>query len=95
MEASRIEAIIYDVFDQLMEQSENLKLDKSPACPLTGEGSALDSLGLVNFLVALEQKLQAETSEDLNIANQELIIGENQPLRTVATLVAHLAAKLD
>jgi acyl carrier protein len=95
MEASKIEAIIYEVFDQLMDQSENLTLEKSPTCPLTGDGSALDSLGLVNFLVALEQKLQAETSSDLNIANQDLIIGKDQPLRTVETLVAHLAAKLD
>lgn len=94
MEASKIEAVIYEVFDQLMAQSENLKLEKRPSFPLIGDGSPLDSLGLVNFLVALEQKLQAETSSDLNIANQDLIIGEDQPLRTVETLVAHLAAKM-
>lgn len=94
MKAQRIQEIIFETFDQLMAQNENLTLDKSADCPLTGEGSALDSLGLVNFLVALEQNIKREHSTDVTIADQELIIGESQPLRTVSSLTAFLEKKL-
>ena len=77
-----------------MEQSENLVLEKSPTCALTGDGSVLDSLGLVNFLVALEQKLQSEVSPDITVANQDLVMGASQPLRTVDSLTSYLTEKL-
>jgi len=94
MKAQRIQEIIFETFDQLMAQNENLTLAKSADLPLTGEGSALDSLGLVNFLVALEQNIKREHRTDVTIADQELIIGESQPLRTVSSLTAFLEKKL-
>jgi len=94
MNKSEIETLIYETFDDLMSQSENLTLEKSPSCELIGEGSALDSLGIVNFLVALEQKLSAKASQNIVIADQELVMGADKPLRTVDSLVSYLAKKL-
>ena len=94
MKQPEIEAIIYQVFDNLMEQSTELELEKQQSTPLVGDGSALDSLGLVNFLVALEQKLQDIVGSSFQIADQDLLIGEEQPLRSVETLSAYLAKKL-
>ena len=94
MKQPEIETIIYQVFDNLMEQSSELKLEKQQGTPLVGDGSVLDSLGLVNFLVALEQKLQDIVGSSFQIADQDLLIGEEQPLRSVETLSAYLAKKL-
>ena len=94
MKQPEIEAIIYQVFDNLMEQSSELELEKQKSTPLVGDGSVLDSLGLVNFLVALEQKLQDIVGSSFQIADQDLLIGEEQPLRSVETLSAYLAKKL-
>ena len=94
MNQPEIETIIYQVFDNLMEQSTELELEKQQRTPLVGDGSALDSLGLVNFLVALEQKLQDIVGSSFQIADQDLLIGEEQPLRSVETLSAYLAKKL-
>ena len=94
MKQPEIEAIIYQVFDNLMEQSTELELEKQQSTPLVGDGSVLDSLGLVNFLVALEQKLQDIVGSSFQIADQDLLIGEEQPLRSVETLSAYLAKKL-
>ena len=86
--------MIFTVFDQLMEQSDDLSLEKSVNSPLAGEGSALDSLGLVNFIVALEQKLHQELDTSVTIADPELIVGEAQPLKSVGALADFLTAKL-
>ena len=94
MKQPEIETIIYQVFDNLMEQSTELELEKQKSTPLVGDGSVLDSLGLVNFLVALEQKLQDIVGSSFQIADQDLLIGEEQPLRSVETLSAYLAKKL-
>jgi len=94
MKQPEIETIIYQVFDNLMEQSSELELEKQQGTPLVGDGSVLDSLGLVNFLVALEQKLQDIVGSSFQIADQDLLIGEEQPLRSVETLSAYLAKKL-
>ena len=94
MKQPEIETIIYQVFDNLMEQSTELELEKQKSTPLIGDGSVLDSLGLVNFLVALEQKLQDIVGSSFQIADQDLLIGEEQPLRSVETLSAYLAKKL-
>ena len=94
MKQPEIETIIYQVFDNLMEQSTELELEKQQSTPLVGDGSALDSLGLVNFLVALEQKLQDIVGSSFQIADQDLLIGEEQPLRSVETLSTFLAKKL-
>ena len=94
MKQPEIETIIYQVFDNLMEQSTELELEKKKSTPLVGDGSVLDSLGLVNFLVALEQKLQDIVGSSFQIADQDLLIGEEQPLRSVETLSAYLAKKL-
>lgn len=94
MNKQEFENLIYETFDQLMEQSENLVLEKTPDCALTGDGSELDSLGLVNFLVALEQRLQSEISPDVTIANRDLVMGADQPLKDVDSLASYLAEKL-
>ena len=40
--------------------SPEQRLELSPHCILYGEGSILDSMGLVNLIVAVEQQLQDE-----------------------------------
>lgn len=94
MDKKQIIDIIFNTFDQLMAQSDNLVIEKSIDSQLSAEGSALDSLGLVNFLLALENNLNAKLDTPISVMNQDLIISEDQPLRTVDTLSSYIANKL-
>jgi len=56
-----------DVVNDLLPLSQNL--DANDALVLIGADSALDSMGFVNFVVALEEELEQELGCDLNIAD--------------------------
>jgi hypothetical protein len=90
MVRAEIEHKIYKTFDQLMEQSENLILEKSSDCPLASEFSALDSLSLVNFLLTLEANLNEGRQNTVTLMTPELILNENKPLKNVGSLLDYL-----
>jgi acyl carrier protein len=56
-----IQAIVFRAIDRVNEvlPHENV-LAKDPALKLLGDGGALDSMGFVNFVVALEEELAAQ-----------------------------------
>ncbi len=87
--------IIQVIYGALAEVNEQLPRDKKLALSLEtriwGSGSGLDSLGFVNFIVALEQKLQ-------NDLGAELVMAENEELldfTTVEDLAGRLKAILE
>ncbi|MFZ0825984.1 MAG: hypothetical protein WAO02_01040 [Verrucomicrobiia bacterium] len=48
---------------------ENL-LSKDPGTKLMGEGAVLDSMGFVNFVVALEEALAGATGLNINVVEE-------------------------
>jgi acyl carrier protein len=53
---------------------------------LLGEEGLLDSLGLVNLLVDVEQALEEETGAALTIGDDRAVSARHSPFRTVGTL---------
>jgi acyl carrier protein len=68
LDRGQIEEVVYRAIDQVNELllDENA-LTKEEDTILIGEGSKLDSMGFVNFVVALEEELAQRIGLDLNL----------------------------
>ena len=81
-----IEAI-FDAIDEVNEQRpDEPQVAKSTDTVLFGEAGALDSLGLVNLIVTVEQNLEEEFGVELALADEKAMSMRNSPFRSVSTL---------
>ena len=55
-----------------------------------GGGSKLDSLGLITFLVSVEQKIEDTYGIEITIADEKAMSLKNSPFRTVDSLNNYL-----
>ncbi|MCL4267598.1 MAG: acyl carrier protein [Anaerolineae bacterium] len=93
-----IERTTEAVFQAIDELNDILpperRLQKSPDTVLYGSGGRLDSLELVNLIVAAEQNIEDEFGVPITLADERAMSQRNSPFRTVATLVAYITALL-
>lgn len=86
-----LEDLIYPVVDEVRETIESgHQLEKSPKTPLFGSGSALDSIGLVTFIVAVEARIEKETGKAVTLADEKAMSLKNSPFQNLATLAAYI-----
>jgi acyl carrier protein len=84
-------AAVFAAIDEINPQlPPGSRLDKSLTTPLQGAGGPLDSLGLVNLLVATEERLAAEFGVSITLTDERLVSPEESPLQTVGSLVAFI-----
>jgi D-alanine--poly(phosphoribitol) ligase subunit 2 len=92
----QIQKLIFEVIDEQNEQlSAQDHIKKSPDTILFGDEGVLDSIGLVNFIVSLEQKIQEEFGAFIPIADEKAVSQKNSPFRTVKTLVEYAALLIE
>lgn len=91
LEKNQIQDCVFDAIDRVNEVSlDENTLAKNSATVLTGDAAQLDSMGFVNFVVALEESLAAK---GLNISLVEEMNAKGDALpktMTVAGLVDFL-----
>ncbi|MBI4708369.1 MAG: hypothetical protein HY761_10685 [Candidatus Omnitrophica bacterium] len=73
----------------LLEKNKRLKIEKNMC--LYGPGSNLDSIGLVNLLVDLEQRLYNEAGVSVSIMDSKAFSLKNSPFRNLDSLVNFIA----
>lgn len=84
--------IIYEAIDNLNAlMPAERRLAKSPDSVLTGNDSVLDSLGLVNFIVAVERGAEEKLGLSVNLVNEDSMARKESPFRTVASLADYLS----
>ena len=84
---TEISRLIYETIDEINEQSPpDRKIGKSEQTVIVGEGSALDSLGIINFLVSLEERVAAFTGRSVNLLDDDVLSDPAHPLRTLALI---------
>jgi acyl carrier protein len=89
---SQKELVIDSIFvaiDEINEQlPEKEKINKSLDTVLVGQHDGLDSLGLVNFIVSVEQKIKENFGLNLSLALELDDMGsdDQNPFRTVGAL---------
>lgn len=58
-------------------------------------GGSLDSMGMVNLIVALEEGIQGRIGKEISIAEELSVSEENNPFQTVDTLLGSLTELLE
>lgn len=69
-------------------------LEKSPDTPIQGGASGLDSLGLVNFIVATEEEVERRFGAQLMLADDRSLSQEPSPFRSVGALADYIEVLL-
>ena len=88
--------LIYVTLDEYNEHvSDELQLEKSSDTKLFGQGSSLDSLGLINLVVAVEQNIEDEFDVEITLADVRAMSQENSPFRTVGSLTDYIEMLLE
>lgn len=94
MERSAILNLIYAAIDEVNPAlPPDRQIDKSPETQLFGRDSRLDSLGLVNLVVATEARLM-DSGAAVSLADERAMSQKQSPFRTVGTLCDYIAAVL-
>jgi acyl carrier protein len=82
---------VYQAVDHVNAQSANgQKILKDPGTPLLDSQGGIDSLALVNLVVALEQIVFDETEKSITIADEDVYSSPDTPFRTLGSLAAYL-----
>ena len=93
---NQITEIVYTSIDELnRELGKSQRLDKSLTTPLSGEGSALDSLAIVSFQMILEEKIGQGFDVDMVLDFEEFVGSGGEQPRTVDSLIDHLITLVD
>ena len=86
--------LLETIYKSLDEINENLndaqKLIKDKNTVLFGKDGQLDSLGLVNLLVIIEQNIEDEFDVSITIADERAMSQKHSPFRTVGALVDYI-----
>jgi D-alanine--poly(phosphoribitol) ligase subunit 2 len=94
MEHADVLQLIYASIDETNRQlPAERRLVKSPQTLLLGEGSVLDSLGLISFIVAFEEALESVRGIRFNLLEEEFLGDATGPLRDVRSLAAFVEAR--
>jgi acyl carrier protein len=79
------------VFAALAEfnAAEGLNVPVAEGTVLLGEGGAVDSLGLVRLVMAVEQKLEDDFGRTVSLTDEKAMSQRNSPFRSVGALIEY------
>ena len=78
---------IYGALDEVNEQlPDDQQLEKSPDTVLLGESGKIESIDLVNILVATEENVEEAFGVPLSITDERAVSEKNSPFTTIGTL---------
>lgn len=66
---------------------------KAPDTPIHGPKSCLDSLGLVNFVVIVEERLENEFGIEMVLSDDRAMNADPSPFQTVGHLAEHIEVR--
>jgi acyl carrier protein len=91
-----IDAIILEAIREVQDMLPlGATLEAAPEAPLmTTAGGSLDSLGVVNLMVAVESRVEAAFRRSIGLAEALAERPEESPFRTVTTLAEHIQGLL-
>ena len=92
----RIVEVMFKAVDEVNQQlTKEQHINKSLDTILTGPSARLDSLALVNFIVAAEQEMEKDFGISISLADEIAMSQTDSPVRTLGTLVDYISTLLD
>ena len=91
IEKKTIENIIINAVKEINERlPKEQQISKTSKTVLFGKSGQLDSLGLVNLLVIIEQNIEDEFDVSITIADEKAMSQKYSPFRTIGTLTNYI-----
>ena len=82
---------VYKSIDEVNSQmSKDEQLIKSPDTVLYGESSSIDSIGLINIIVTVEQNIEDDFEKSITLADQKAMSQKKSPFKTVESLAKYI-----
>ena len=91
MDFNTIKNYIIRSLEEVVDPELNLNFDNQSQ--IFGEGSSIDSMDLVNAIMLVEELMRENLDLDIEIIDEESIIGEDSPFKTVSSLTEHILKK--
>lgn len=83
---------IYRAIDEVnLLLAEDAQIHKEETTVLLGDGAVVDSLGLINLIVAVEQCVEIDSGQAVMLTQDDALTQPNGPLQTVGSLANHVA----
>ena len=87
----KIEDLIFKTVGEInKELPENQQLIQSSDTIVFGKGGILDSLGLVNLVILLEENIADEFDVDIIIADEKAMSQKRSPFSTIGSLTNYI-----
>ena len=87
MDQNEILVVVVEAVSEYNEQLEAAqKLELAPETRLLGKSSKLDSFGLVNLIILVEEKLNDKFGRSITLADERAMSQEHSPFRSVQSL---------
>ncbi len=86
-----VQNVIFEVIDEVNGQlPPECCLKKSPQTVIVGEEGVLDSLGVTNFLITLEEKILEYCNQSITLLNDEFLSSDQKTLYTVESIERYI-----
>ena len=95
MKKKILNTIIKSIIEINQLLDKKIILEDSSNTKLFGGSGHLDSLGLINLLVTIEQNIEDEFDVSITIADERAMSQKHSPFRTVESLTDYLEMLLD
>ena len=96
MDQNEVLAAVVEAVSEYNEQLEDAqKLELSPETRLLGKSSKLDSFGLVNLIIVVEEKLYEKFERPVTLADERAMSQERSPFRSIESLAEYAFTLLD
>lgn len=82
-----------DDLNEILDPAERLR--KSPDEALLGKDARLDSLGLVNLIVLVEEKIQQQFGVGITLVDERAMSQSKSPFRTLGSLAEFVEEQLN
>lgn len=87
MSESTLDTIIYPVVDEIRQSlPQGVDLQRSPATVLFGNGAVLDSVNLVNFILAVEERVETLTGKQIRLVTENAMSRSKSPFKTLQSM---------
>lgn len=92
----KITAAVFQAIDDLnLQLPAESRVQKSLDAVLYGRDGGLDSLGLMSLIVSVEQCVEREFDILINLADENVVMRDGNPLHTVGSLTDYIAELLE
>ena len=89
-----IDTILTTIKDYNDGLPENSHISQSLDSTIYGGDSTLDSLGLVSFIVGLEQNIEDEFNQSISLADEKAMSEKSNPYRNINSLADYISKLL-